>query len=58
MRLTLSVHLGQLLSQSVLTLLQPSLLLFHVLHVVCQGLDLGLVLQHNTPTQGQRFKTY
>lgn len=43
--LTLSLQFGQLLSQSILTLLQLSLLLLHVLHVVSQRPDLGLVLE-------------
>ena len=41
---TLSLQFGELLGQSVLTLLQLPLLLLHVLHVVSQRLDLGLVL--------------
>lgn len=41
---TLSLQFGELLGQNVLTLLQLPLLLLHVLHVVSQRLDLGLVL--------------
>lgn len=48
---TLSVQFGELLGQSVLTLLQLPLLLLHILHVVSQRLDLGLVLHTEGTTQ-------
>ena len=44
LRPTLSLQFGHFLHQSIMALLQLSLLLLHVLHVVRQGLDLCLVL--------------
>lgn len=41
---TLGSELGQFFTERVLGLFQLPPLLFHVLHVVCQGLDLGFVL--------------
>lgn len=53
--LTVSLKFGELLGQSVLTLLQVPLLLLHVLHVVSQRLDLGLVLHTDTQTTTKRY---
>lgn len=47
---TLSADLDQLLVQGVQVLLQLPLLLLHVLQVLSQGLDLGLVLERTTRT--------
>lgn len=53
--LTLSLQDGELLGQGVLTLLQLPLLLLHVLHVVAQRLDLGLVLRTEGTTSRGTF---
>lgn len=60
---TLSLQFGELLGQNVLTLLQLPLLLLHVLHVVSQRLDLGLVLHTeetntNTSDGGKRRERF
>lgn len=54
---TVSLQLGELLGQSVLTVLQLPLLLLHVLHVVSQRPDLGLVLHTEGTTHRGGFTT-